>query len=117
MANPLHNRHQLHASGDVQTRTDLHVCPNCASELVYPTSWDERQDGLGWDIWLRCPNCEWRTLDSFAQDAVDRFDHVLDRGFRSVHRDLRKLMRENMGADVDKLIQALWADALLPEDF
>ena len=45
---------------------DLHVCPECSSELVYPVAWEEA-DEAHWSITLRCPNCEW------GEDGV--FDH------------------------------------------
>src|SRR3954454_12286874 len=36
---------------------DLHRCPGCSSELVYPVAWEEA-DESHWSITLRCPNCE-----------------------------------------------------------
>src|SRR3954462_10799972 len=34
------------------TQTDLHVCPECTSELVYPVAWEEA-DESHWSISLR----------------------------------------------------------------
>ena len=36
---------------------NLHICPDCESDLVYPTSWEEHA-GDGWRIERRCPNCQ-----------------------------------------------------------
>ena len=70
-----------------------------------------------WDVSLRCPNCEWSTVGTFEQDAVQRFDETLDRGTEALVADLRQLSRANMEADVERFIRALNAEYLLPEDF
>ncbi|MDQ4026097.1 MAG: hypothetical protein M3217_11520 [Actinomycetota bacterium] len=95
---------------------DLHVCPECASELVYPVGWEEA-DRSHWEVSLRCPNCEWHTTDVFDDDAVARFDETLDRGTEALVADLRKLTRANMEEDVERFVAALQADYVLPEDF
>src|SRR3712207_1582737 len=58
---------------------DLHVCPDCTQELVYPTEWEEH-DETRWEVCLRCPNCDWETVGVYHQETVDRFDEELDRG-------------------------------------
>jgi uncharacterized protein with PIN domain len=98
------------------TPADLHVCPECASELVYPIDWQEAGRS-SWEVSLRCPNCEWRLVDTFEQDAIQLFDETLDRGTEALVEDLRRLARANMEADVERFIGALSADYLLPEDF
>jgi hypothetical protein len=96
--------------------TDIHVCPECASELVYPVSWEEA-DRSRWEVSLRCPNCEWHVTDIFEEDAIQRFDETLDRGTEALVADLRKLTRANMEEDVERFVSALMAGHLLPEDF
>ncbi|HWC28342.1 MAG TPA: hypothetical protein VG474_17255 [Solirubrobacteraceae bacterium] len=95
---------------------DLHVCPECASELVYPLSWEEA-DRSRWEVSLRCPNCEWRLTGIYHDDVVARFDETLDRGTEALVADLRKLTRANMEEDVERFIAALHAEYVLPEDF
>jgi hypothetical protein len=95
---------------------DLHVCPECEQHLVYPVEWEEH-DALRWEVELRCPNCEWGSIDLYAQDLVDRFDEELDRGTEALVRDLKRLTRANMEDEVERFARALAADALLPEDF
>ena len=95
---------------------DLHVCPECESELVYPVEWDEASQ-THWEVALRCPNCEWTTVGVYAQDTVDRFDEHLDRGTEAVVRDLKRLTRANMEDEVERFSKALHAGAILPEDF
>jgi hypothetical protein len=95
---------------------DLHVCPECEQQLVYPVEWEEHDD-THWEVALRCPNCEWQTVGIYAQDTVDRFDEELDRGTEALVRDLKRLTRANMEDEVDRFTRALAADAILPEDF
>jgi hypothetical protein len=95
---------------------ELHLCEDCDSDLVYPVEWQEhgRQD---WKIMRRCPNCEWTDTSVFPQDLVDAFDEVLDTGTEALTKDLKRLMRANMADEIDLFVQALEADAILPEDF
>ena len=96
--------------------TDIHVCPECTSELVYPVAWEEA-DRSRWEVSLRCPNCEWQVTDLFEEQAIQRFDETLDRGTEALVADLRQLTRANMEEDVERFIAALTAGHVLPEDF
>lgn len=95
---------------------DLHVCPECASELVYPVAWEETEDAR-WTVSLRCPNCEWALSDTFDEELILRFDATLDDGTEALVADLRKLSRANMEHDVERFIAAVNAEYILPEDF
>ena len=96
--------------------TDIHVCGDCSSELVYPVAWEEA-DRSHWEVTLRCPNCERHTTGIFEEDAIQRFDETLDRGTEALVADLRKLTRANMEEDVERFVVALTAGHVLPEDF
>lgn len=96
--------------------SDIHVCPECACELVYPLAWDE-VDRARWKVSLRCPNCEWQLTDVFKDEAVQRFDERLDRGTEELVADLRQLARANMEEDIERFVSALTAGHVLPEDF
>lgn len=95
---------------------ELHVCPSCESELVYPVSWEERA-GDAWRIERRCPNCEWRHTGEFSQDEVEFFDDALNDGTEDLLVSLRNVVRANMEADVERLIDAIHADRIEPMDF
>ena len=95
---------------------DLHVCPECDSQLVYPVAWEEA-DGIGWEVSLRCPNCEWCVTDTFDDELIQRFDETLDHGTEALVADLRTLTRANMEEDVERFVAALNAEYVLPEDF
>jgi len=95
---------------------DLHVCPACTSDLVYPTDWVPAND-RHWHVALRCPECEWNGCGRYSQEVVDRLDEALDRGTESVLDDLNVLVRANMEDQIDRFASALHADHILPEDF
>ena len=95
---------------------DLHICPECNSDLVYPTDWAPARD-RHWDVALRCPECEWNGGGCYSQQVVDRLDEALDRGTESVLDDLNALVRTNMEDQIDRFVAALNADQILPEDF
>lgn len=95
---------------------ELHVCPACESELVYPVSWEERA-GDSWRIERRCPNCEWRHAGEFTQDEVEIFDDALNDGTEDLLVNLRNFARANMESDVERLIDAIHLGRIEPMDF
>src|SRR5271163_1263642 len=100
----------------VRPDEDLHVCPRCTGELVYPVDWAEAGP-KHWEVALRCPDCEWGDVGIFSQEAVERFDLELDRGAEVLLRDLQQLARANMADDVERFIVALRDDHIVPADF
>ena len=95
---------------------DLHICPTCNSDLVYPTDWAPASD-RHWHVALRCPECEWNGGGRYSQEVVDRFDEALDRGTESVLEDFNVLVRANMEDQIERFVAALYADHIVPEDF
>ena len=87
-------------------RDDLHICPACGSDLVYPTDWAPASD-RHWHVALRCPECEWNGGGRYSQDVVDRLDEELDRGTEAVLDDLNILVRANMEDQIDRFVAAL----------
>jgi hypothetical protein len=95
---------------------ELHECPSCDRDLVYPVEW-EAISSTHWEVLLRCPNCEWSQVGMFDQPTVDRFDEQLDAGTETLVCDLRRMQQANMAEQLEQFVQALRADAILPEDF
>jgi hypothetical protein len=95
---------------------DLHMCSTCDSELVYPVDWEEAGN-THWEVFLRCPNCEWTGTGIFEQDIVEAFDEELDRGTEALVRDLKNLMQANMEDEIERFVSALEAGHIVPEDF
>ena len=109
-------RHQHDKAAKARPANPLHECLECDSDLVYPVDWTEAGSER-WTVSLRCPNCEGVTTGTYGQDQVDAFDVELDAGVEALVRDLNELTRANMAADVERLVAAIHADAVLPEDF
>jgi predicted RNA-binding Zn-ribbon protein involved in translation (DUF1610 family) len=95
---------------------ELHVCPSCGSDLVYPTAW-ESAERKRWAVSLRCPECEWTGGGVYGQPIIGRFDEALDRGTDQVLRDLKLLTQANMEGEIDRFVAALADGHILPEDF
>ena len=95
---------------------DLHVCPECDRDLVYPVDWEEAS-ATHWEVELRCPNCEFSEVGTYDQATVDRFDEILDRGTDQVVDTLQEIVRLNMQEEINRFVEALEADAIWPDDF
>ncbi len=95
---------------------EVHRCPQCGSDLVHPTAWEEAGEDM-WRLSLRCPNCEWRGTGRYDRETVERFDEELDRGTHALVTDLRHLMHANMEAEIERFVAALDADHIWPIDF
>jgi hypothetical protein len=95
---------------------ELHVCFNCAGELVYPLDWIE-EGARHWRIVLRCPECEARREGVFEQSLVELLDDELDRGAGALLSDLKRLTHANMTDEVEFFVRALQADLITPSDF
>jgi hypothetical protein len=101
---------------DRESGLELHICPSCESDLVYPVTWEERS-GDAWSIERRCPNCEWRDVGEFDQEDVELFDDALNDGTEELLVTLRNFARSNMEADIERLIDAIHLDLIEPMDF
>ena len=95
---------------------ELHVCLECASDLVYPVEWEESGEE-NWSVLLHCPNCDIYREGVFTQNTVEVFDEELDRGADTLARDYKRLMRANMAEEIECFVGALTANAILPDDF
>jgi hypothetical protein len=102
-------------SDEVTTR-ELHICPECDSQLVQPIDWNEAPQGF-WELLLSCPNCDWSDDGVFDQDQVDALEERLDDGLTEMLTDLRSLTQSNMNQEFQRFAAALHADLILPEDF
>jgi hypothetical protein len=104
------------AHSDTPSTSDPHLCRACDTSLVYPVAWN----GGGperWSVDLRCPNCERTETALLDLDVAESFDDELDRGSEVLVNDLARLVEANMRETLERLIAALRADAIVPEDF
>jgi hypothetical protein len=104
------------SAAPVRDSEELHVCPRCSGDLVYPVDWAEAGP-VHWEVSLRCPECEWANRGVFSQAMVERFDVELDRGAEVLVRDLQHLAHANMADDIERFVGALRDDHIVPSDF
>ena len=57
------------------------------------------------------------TGDVFDQEAVERFDDVLNAATDQLIDTLERVSRDNMRAEIDRFVEALEHDHILPFDF
>jgi len=115
---PDENPAKINPENTASSESGLCNCPDCNSNLVYPTDWEE--EGLDqWYIERHCPNCDWTDGRVFDHelDRLDEYDEELDRGTEELASDLGRLARANMADDVERFVDALKADAIQPMDF
>ena len=96
----------------------LEVClqAECGSGLRYPLDWDERGH-TGWNVTIRCPNCEHVEQVFATAEEIDRFDDILTEANMLLHQKLKDTSTENMKNDCDFIIGALNSGLIQPEDF
>jgi hypothetical protein len=99
-----------------ESHQDLHICVECASELVYPLQWEESGEE-NWSVLLHCPNCDVLREGVFTQQTVEGFDEEIDRGADALTRDYKRVLQANMAEEIERFVGALTAGAILPEDF
>lgn len=102
---------------DEALNTPLHVCPDCGSELVQPTSWEQEADRSHWRVRRRCPECEWTGESVHSEAEVDLFDEQLDLGAHQLSDELRALEHANMSEMVTAFVTALGNDLIGADDF
>jgi hypothetical protein len=95
----------------------LHVCPECGSDLVQPTRWEQAGDRAHWRVWRRCPECEWFCQGVHGEEEIDAFDEQLDIGAHALAEELRALEHANMADMADAFVAALAADLIGADDF
>jgi hypothetical protein len=100
-----------------QAPAALHVCPECGSDLVQPTCWEQAGDRAHWRVWRRCPECEWSCESVHDETEIDAFDEQLDIGSDELAEELRALERANMVDMVEAFVAGLHADLIGADDF
>jgi len=95
---------------------DPSVCVACGCRMVYPAEWQEAGPS-DWSVILCCPNCGHEREGVFTQETIESFDEQLDEGVDLLDRDYRRLLRANLTEEIDRFVDALRVDAVLPEDF
>lgn len=94
----------------------MHKCVSCESEHVFPHSWEEHGPDH-WLVLLYCGNCEVYREDIFHQWECELFDEWIDDCQDEIASLANELEDEIMQQWVDKTIQMINMDIVMPEDF
>jgi hypothetical protein len=94
---------------------ELHVCPDCASPFVDLVDGAEAVPGH-WELTLRCPECERFHVVVCTEPSLARLEEELSRGTAALQQELERVSRLAFEEDVERLIVALRANAILPMD-
>ena len=97
--------------------TGLHVCPECGSNLVQPTRWEQTSKRGHWRLWRRCPECEWQRDGIHGEGEIDAFDEALDDGAEALASELQEIEQERMREIVEAFATALRTDLISADDF
>jgi len=95
----------------------LHICPECASNLVQPLCWEQSGPRGQWRLWRRCPECEWLGDGVHGDGEIDAYDEELDSGTAVLACQLEELEREGMRQAIETFAAALAADLIGADDF
>src|SRR4051812_2654096 len=98
-------------------KQQLTRCRDCKLESVIPIE-DECEERFGgWNLTVICTVCREVRKLSVTQLQAEEFDEALDKQSREVVRAIRRFERANMQDDIERFVNALNIDAILPEDF
>ena len=105
------------APNEAVNRT-LHVCPDCGSDLVQPTFWEQEPataptGGSGG----AARSASGRGDSVHGETEIDAFDEQLDIGAHELSDELRALEHANMSEMVDAFVTALGNDLIAADDF
>lgn len=92
------------------------ACVRCGCDTLRPLACAPADSGR-WALTVQCPNCFLVADRALDDAALDAFEDHMERGTDALVDTLRTLSHANMIEDVELLIRALRADALLPMDF
>jgi Zn finger protein HypA/HybF involved in hydrogenase expression len=107
--------HEIEAGAELHVR-QIELCCKCGSDRVHPTDWNEVEE-LRWQLALRCPDCEWRHVETYDAAEVERYDDVLNDATDRLIEELDRVTRENMSDAIDRFRSALENDGIMPFDF
>jgi hypothetical protein len=97
-------------------KAGLETCPVCGRDFVNPVAWEPADDRHWWML-LHCGECDvWQEV-TVADSVAQRFDVELDRRADVLARALARLDRQEMAADVEKMIAALRRGLIDAADF
>lgn len=96
----------------------LHICASCGRDNVYPLDGTiEEIEKKTWRMTNHCPDCDMTHAVVATQAECDMFDDHLENAKDALEHCHKRWVATNMADEIDRFVQALEADAILPEDF
>lgn len=97
-------------------KTELQTCPLCKSELVYPVE-RYQLNNVDWKVLLLCPNCLCQRELVVDREAVRELLKNARVAREKLMRELDNMQKKNMQDEVDRFVEALDRDHIMPIDF
>lgn len=107
---------ELRPASRAEPLAALEVCDACHACGVQPVAWEEAGP-LHRRITLRCPGCGHERTGVFHEDAVRRYDRLLDRAAAEAAAALARRQRADMREYAARFAAALHTGVLRPDDF
>jgi hypothetical protein len=98
-------------------RRDLHVCRECRRPFVVPVSILDVLENGRYVVELTCANCDATSLATHDEAALEELDHELDRGLLRIQEALDAMVLADELERIDRFVDALRTELILPEDF
>jgi hypothetical protein len=102
--------------GSGRRTQEVRACPGCGCELIQLMRWMKVAESR-WELTLECPNCWWSGDGVYGPDEVAELEQRIEDGVAKMLRDLRRLANAIAAEELERFIDALHADLILPEDF
>ncbi len=102
---------------DHTTTPALHVCTDCHQPFVVPASVLDVIDGDRCLVQLHCTNCGETRIGVHDDTALTALDQQLDATAEAMQNAVEVLDAVDEWERMERFIDALHADLILPEDF
>ena len=100
-----------------ETQPAPHLCRVCSRPFLVPVSIVPLASQPGYVVELRCNNCEDATVTLLDEDQMEHLDRELDRQTGRIRHALAELQLADQLDEIDRFVDALEHDLILPEDF
>jgi hypothetical protein len=102
---------------DHTTTSALHVCTDCHQPFVVPVSVLDVIDGERCVVELHCANCDQASVGVYADAELTALDRELDATTAAMQNAVDLFDAVDEWERVERFVEALHADLILPEDF
>jgi hypothetical protein len=91
-------------------------CRYCGSDLIFPLAWEATSEET-WLLQVRCPDCEAAYDEALGRYTMERFVTQLHSQKRALANDLARWELALFREDVERFLNLIDEDRVLPADF